>query len=164
MSRIKPNETNPFMIRNFISGHRVGIIHLEMVREERSLYGMERFKSASEAVETIRPLFEKADREMMVVMSLDVKNTPIAVEVVAVGGIDSCVIDVRNIFKHAVISNASNIICFHNHPSGIPEPSEDDKAITRRIKEAGILLGIPLIDHIIIGDDTYYSLEEHREL
>ena len=164
MSRIKPNETNPFMIRNFISGHRMGIIHLEMVREERSLYGMEQFKNASEAVETIRPLFEKADREMMVVMSLDAKNTPIAVEVVAVGGIDSCVIDVRNIFKHAVISNASNIICFHNHPSGIPEPSEDDKAITRRIKEAGILLGIPLIDHIIIGDDTYYSLEEHREL
>ena len=162
MSRIKPNETNPFMIRNFISGHRVGIIHLEMVREERSLYGMEQFKNASEAVETIRPLFEKADREMMVVMSLDAKNTPIAVEVVAVGGIDSCVIDVRNIFKHAAISNASNIICFHNHPSGIPEPSEDDKAITRRIKEAGILLGIPLIDHIIIGDNTYMSLKELR--
>lgn len=164
MSRIKLNDMNQYMIQSFSYGHRVGIIHLEMVREERSLYGMERFKSASEAVETIRPLFEKADREMMVVMSLDVKNTPIAVEVVAVGGIDSCVIDVRNIFKHAVISNASNIICFHNHPSGILEPSEDDKAITRRIKEAGILLGIPLLDHIIVGNDTYYSLEEHREL
>lgn len=125
---------------------------------------MDSFKSPTEAASTVRPLFEKADREMMVVISLDAKNTPIAVEIVAVGGIDNCVVDVRNIFKHAVISNASNIICFHNHPSGIPEPSEDDKAITRRIKEAGILLGIPLIDHIIIGDDTYYSLEEHREL
>lgn len=164
MSRIKPKDMNQFMIQNIGSGYRVGIIHLEMVREERSLYGMEQFKNASETVETIRPLFEKADREMMVVMSLDAKNTPIAVEVVAVGGIDNCVIDVRNVFKHAVISNASNIICFHNHPSGIPEPSEDDKAITRRIKEAGNLLGIFLLDHIIIGDDTYYSLEEHREL
>lgn len=164
MSRIKPNEMNQFMIQNIGSGYRVGIVHLEMVREGRSLYGMETFHNAKEAVETVRPLFEKADREMMVVMSLDAKNTPIAVEVVAVGGIDNCVIDVRNIFKHAVISNASNIICFHNHPSGIPEPSEDDKAITRRIKEAGILLGIPLIDHIIVGNDSYYSLEEHKEL
>jgi DNA repair protein RadC len=96
---------------------------------------------------------------MMIVMSLDAKNTPIAVEITAVGGIDNCVLDVRNIFKYAVISNASNIICFHNHPSGIPESSEDDKAITRRIKEAGNLLGIPLLDHIIIGQ-SYCSLKE----
>jgi len=164
MSRIKPNEINQFMIQNGISGNRVGIVHLEMVREERSLYGMESFKSPTEAVSTVRPLFEKSDREMMVVISLDAKNTPIAVEIVAVGGIDSCVVDVRNIFKHAVISNASSIICFHNHPSGMPEPSEADKAITRRIKEAGNLLGISLLDHIIVGRDSYYSLEEHREL
>lgn len=164
MSKRISDEKNLKTIQNLVSGHRVGIIHLEMVREERSLYGMEQFQNASEAVETVHPLFEKADREMMVVMSLDVKNTPIAVEVVAVGGIDSCVIDVRNIFKHAVISNASGIICFHNHPSGVPEPSGEDMAITRRIKEAGNLLGISLLDHIIVGYDAYYSLEEHREL
>ena len=164
MSIKESNTMNQKEIQNIVSGHKVGIVHLEMVREERSLYGMEQFKNASEAVETVRSLFENADREMMVVLSLDAKNTPIAVEVVAVGGIDNCVIDVRNIFMHAVISNASNIICFHNHPSGVPEPSEDDMAVTRRIKDAGILLGIPLLDHIIIGDDTYYSLEEHREL
>lgn len=157
------NDMNQIMIQNSAIGSRVGIIHLEMVKDGRSLYGMGRFHNATEAVETVRPLFDRADREMMIVMSLDAKNTPIAVEITAVGGIDNCIVDVRNIFKHAIMSNASSIICFHNHPSGIPEPSEDDKAITRRIKEAGNLLGILLLDHIIIGDDTYYSLEEHRE-
>ena len=164
MADDKKEEVNRKLIRISADGNWIGIVHLKMVREERSLYGMERFKNASEAANIVQPLFDHADREMMIVMSLDAKLTPIAVEVVAVGGIDSCVIDVRNIFKHAVICNASNIICFHNHPSGLPEPSADDKSITRRIKSAGNLLGISLLDHIVIGDDSYYSLAENKEL
>ena len=164
MNSIREESISAKMIRNPTAGSWVGIIHLEMVREERSLYGMKQFKNAGEAVETVRPLFYRNDREMVVVVSVDAKSVPIAAEIVAVGGIDSCMIDIRNLFKHAIICNASSIICFHNHPSGVPEPSEDDRAITRRISEAGKLLGIPLLDHIIVGDGIYYSLEEHKEI
>lgn len=143
-------------------GRWKGIIHLEMIREDRCLYGMRRFNNPRDAVEMIRPLFYQLDREIMVVLSLDAKNTPVAVEVVAVGGIDNCMVDVRNIFKHAIICNATSVICFHNHPTGIAEPSKDDIAITKRIKEAGDLLGISLLDHIIIGEMTYYSILENR--
>lgn len=164
MADNKRKETNQNKIQVLKVGNRIGIVHLEMVKEKRSLCGMERFRNASEAASIVRPLFNRADREMMIVMSLDAKLIPIAVEVVAVGGIDSCMVDVRNIFKHAVISNASNIICFHNHPSGMPEPSADDRVITKRMKNAGSLLGISLLDHIVIGDDNYYSLAENKEL
>ena len=139
-----------------------GIIRLQMVREGHSLYGMKNFMNAKDAVEAVSQLFRQLDREMMVVVSLDTKLTPIAAEIVAIGGIDNCMIDVRNIFKHAIICNATSVICFHNHPTGIAEPSKDDITITKRIKEAGDLLGISLLDHIIIGDASYYSILEHN--
>jgi len=140
---------------------KVGIIRLQMVRESRSLYGMKRFSEPKEAVETVMPLLEMADREIVLVMSLNIKLEPIAVEIVAVGALNTCYVDGRDIFKHAVLSNAAFITCFHNHPSGTPEPSVQDKQITRRLEKAGGILGIPLIDHIIIGEYGFYSFREH---
>jgi DNA repair protein RadC len=90
------------------------------------------------------------------VMSLGSAITPVALEVVAVGGVSSCVVDTRDLFKHAILSDASKIICFHNHPSGEPKPSREDYHITGRIKEAGVLLGIELLDHIVIGSEGRY--------
>lgn len=84
-----------------------------------------------------------------------------AVEVAAVGGISSCSVDIRNIFKHALLNNAAYVICFHNHLSGDPDPSRDDKNLTKRIQESGKLLGIYLIDHIVIGNPGFYSFREH---
>ena len=73
--------------------------------------------------------------------------------------------DYRDIFKHSILNNAAYIMCFHNHPSGDPEPSREDRMITRRLEECGTLLGIPLIDHIIVGDESrFYSLREHGEI
>ncbi|EXG84520.1 DNA repair protein [Clostridium sp. ASBs410] len=138
---------------------RVGIIRLQMVRESRSLYGMKRFSEPN--VETVMPLLEIADREIVLVMSLNTKLEPLAVEIVAVGALNFCYVDGRDIFKHAVLSNAAFITCFHNHASGTPEPSVQDKQITRRLEKAGGILGIPLIDHIIIGEYGFYSFREH---
>lgn len=83
--------------------------------------------------------------------SLDAKMTPLALEIVAVGGVCSCHIEVGEVFKHAILNNAAAIICFHNHPSGSLKASREDSHVTGKIKEAGDLLGIELIDHIIIG-------------
>lgn len=149
------------MMRRPIPKKRVGIVTLKMFREREALYGTDRFQKAEEAVSMVRPLFDHADREMLVVLSLDTALTPLAMEIVAVGSINVCGVDVRNLFKHSILSNAPKIICFHNHPSGTMNASPEDILITERIKSAGDLLGIELVDHIIIGlNGTYISFLE----
>ena len=68
----------------------------------------------------------------------------------------------REIFKTAILSNSNQIMLAHNHPSGISAPSNEDKAMTNRIKDAGVILGIELIDHIIIGSNEYFSFKENK--
>lgn len=152
------------IVNESIVNKPVGIIQLKMVRESRSLYGTDPFTSPAKAVELVKPLFTTADREMVVVMSLTAKLEALAVEIVAVGGLDACYIDTRNIFKHSLLNNASCIFCFHNHPSGDPMPSKEDVQITQQIREAGKILGVCLVDHIIIGDEQYFSFKEHGKL
>lgn len=153
------------IMENLTVQKKIGIIHLEMVKESASLYGMSKFINPAVAAETVRPLFKNADREIIVVMSLNNALEPMAAEVVAVGGVDGCPVDVRNVFKHAILNNAVRILFFHNHLSGDPAPSEHDKRMTQRLSQCGAILGIEVADHIILGDDgTYYSLAEHGEV
>ena len=152
------------MMKRPIPKKRVEVIRLRMVREGRMLYGMYRFSKLEEAVDMVRPLFAMADREMMLVMSLNTRLEPLAVEIAAVGGLNACSVDSRDIFKHTVLNNAAFIVCFHNHPAGDPEPSQQDRQITARLEKAGRILGIPLIDHIIIGDYGFYSFREHGDI
>lgn len=145
-------------------GKKVGIVHLEMVKEERSLYGLERFSKPEEIVDMVRPLLERSDREMVVVVSLSIKLEPLAVEVVAIGGLDACTLDVKNIFKHSIMNNAGGIVCIHNHPSGDAGPSGMDEKITEQLCRAGAILSLPLMDHIIIGRDSFYSFRENGKI
>ena len=85
-------------------------------------------------------------------------------EIAAVGGVDSCVVDIKNIFKHALLNNASYVICFHNHPSGYPNPSREDKQFTERLIAAGQILNLPVLDHVIVGEGQCYSFKERGEL
>ena len=151
------------MMKRPIPRKRIGIIRLEMIKEGSMLCGMRRFSGPGEAAEMIRPLVKNRDRELMLVLSLDSKLQPMALEIVAVGGVDYCAVDVKNMFKHALLNNASYLICFHNHPSGVSEASRDDILITKRIQKAGDILGIRLLDHIIIGSADYFSLKEHGD-
>ena len=152
------------MMKRPIPRKKVGIIHLNMIRESRCLYGMHRIASAAHAVEMVRPLVKQADREMVLVASTNVRLEPMALEIAAVGGIESCFVDVRSIFKHALLNQAFSVICFHNHPSGDAEPSQEDRKMTKQMSEAGKLLGIALLDHIIIGDRRYFSMREEGYL
>lgn len=90
---------------------------------------------------------------------LDTKHCVIADEVVSIGSLDASIVHPREIFKSAVKRSASAILCVHNHPSGDPSPSPEDIAVTRRLCEAGKLLGIDVLDHIVIGDGRYISLQ-----
>lgn len=80
------------------------------------------------------------------------------------GGTDSVVVDIKLIFNHAILNKCSSIVVCHNHPSGEIRPSEPDKRITQKIKEAGRIIGIELLDHIIIGDNKYYSFSDEGGL
>ena len=161
MKMFSKEEKQIEIMKKPISGSCVAIVHLQMVKEGRTLYGMKRFSNPETAVEMMRPLLNLSDREMFLILSLNVRLEPLAVEIAAVGGIDSCCVDIRNIFKHALLANAASMICFHNHLSGCPDPSMEDRRITDRIKESGNLLGIPLTDHIIIGETDFFSFQEH---
>ncbi|WP_313345074.1 JAB domain-containing protein [Lacrimispora sp.] len=144
------------MMKRPIPKKKVGIIKLKIIREGTVVYGTQRFHEAKEEADIVRPLFEYSDWEIIMVMSLGSAMTPVALEVVAVGGVSACAVDTRDLFMHAILSNASKIICFHNHPSGEPKPSREDSHITGRIKEVGVLLGIELLDHIVIGSEGRY--------
>lgn len=147
------------MMKCPIPRKKIGIVRLQMVKES-SLYGMKRFTTPREAVELVRPMLDRADREMLIVMSLSTKLEPLALEIAAVGGLNACSVDVRDVFKHTLLNNAAFVICFHNHPSGDPAPSQADKLLTKRIEDGGKILGIPLIDHIIVGECGFYSFRE----
>jgi len=98
-------------------------------------------------------------KEYFLTLHLDGKNRIICIEEVSVGSLNQSIVHPREVFKTALLSSAAAIILIHNHPSGDPQPSREDREITRRLKEAGELLGIRVLDHMIIGE-TYLSFVE----
>lgn len=99
------------------------------------------------------------DREHFRAIYLDRKGGLITMEDISIGGLHSSIVHPREVFKIAVKNSAASIILVHNHPSGDPSPSNEDIEITKRLIEAGDLMGIPILDHIIIGDNIYTSLK-----
>ena len=99
----------------------------------------------------------KSDREKFICIHLNVKNKIISFEVISTGSLTSSIVHPREVYKGAILSNAANVIFIHNHPSGDPEPSMDDVEITSRLKKAGDLLGINVLDHIIVTKKSFYS-------
>ncbi len=140
---------------------RVSIIKAAIVKERTLLNGARQINTPALAAGLARQLFTNSDREMLVIAALDSKCNPLSLEIAAIGNVNTCIVSPREIFKNAILSNAVHIMIFHNHLSGDCTPSSEDIAITKRLIECGDLIGIPLLDHIIIGDDTaYLSLRE----
>jgi DNA repair protein RadC len=104
----------------------------------------------------------KEPEEVVMLLSLDNKKNLISCCEVSRGTIDKTILNPREVYKRALVSNAKSIIIAHNHPSGIAEASEEDKVVTKIIKEAGIILDVNLLDHIIVGKENYYSFFDHN--
>lgn len=100
-------------------------------------------------------------REILMVSLFSNRGRLIADEVISIGTINSSVVSPREVFYKAIIHNAAYLILLHNHPSGDPSPSENDRKVTMHISECGQYMGIRLADHIIIGDNSYYSFREN---
>ena len=105
---------------------------------------------------------EKERKEYFIMVSLSVNNTIIKSTTLSVGILNASLVHPREVFLQAMHDNAASIILVHNHPSGSANPSEEDIHITKKIKEAGEFMGIPLQDHIIIGKGVFTSLKEHK--
>jgi len=118
-----------------------------------------RFTAPSQVYETFSFLM-KETKEMFITLHLDGKNRIIAMDIVSIGSLNQSIVHCRHVFSTACISNAAALILIHQHPTGDPTPSSEDLAITRRLKEAGELMGIKVLDHIIIGDGEYLSFVE----
>ena len=134
-----------------------------LVREKVGRYELPRKTECPEdayrAITTITNVQDEA-QEVFGILVLNTKNKVIAVLEIHRGILNSSMVHPREVFKPAVLHNAAGIICFHNHPSGDPEPSPADIDTTKRLVEAGKILGIEVVDHIIVSDDRYVSLKE----
>ena len=139
---------------------RINIVSIKMVKESSFLYQTRTISSPKDAYEMIKEQLEGLDREQFIIACLNTKNEPTNISVVSVGTLNKAIVHPREVFKTAILSNASSIMAFHNHPSGDTTPSDQDIQLTHRLVEAGELLGIKLLDHLIIGDSSFTSLKE----
>lgn len=124
----------------------------------------EEVKDSKTSFERFLSHIDDMKQEHFLVMYLDQSFHELKVECISNGGTTNVIADPRIIFKHALNHGATCIILGHNHPSGNPRPSKDDRQLTQKIVSAGKLLDIAVIDHIIIGNERYYSFRDHGEM
>jgi DNA repair protein RadC len=103
-------------------------------------------------------------REHFIGLYLNTRNRLLIRETISIGSLNASIVHPREVFEPALRQGAASLIVVHNHPSGETDPSEDDLAITRRLSEAGEILGVPLLDHVIVGGNGYTSLKENQAL
>ena len=124
------------------------------LQEAEPLYSTEPITDSDKAVEIMAKALAEMDREYVCVVNLDTRKQPINFNIVSIGDIDQAQIPIQNIFKSALLSNARSTLALHCHPSGSLEPSRADLDVTKRMVEAGRIIGIPVTDHIIIAGGT----------
>jgi DNA repair protein RadC len=124
---------------------------MPLVLETRQFDPKIRIKSSRKVAELAYNFIGDQNQEFLLVLTLTSSGQPISLKVVHIGGINYSVVEPASVFRQAIIEGAASIILIHNHPSGDPKPSHEDFEITRKIKQAGDLIGIELIDHVIFG-------------
>lgn len=122
------------------------------------------FSSPQEVARFLLPRLRFLDQENFLVIHLNTKNRLLSAETITIGTLDASLVHPREVFKAAIRQSSASLILAHNHPSGDPLPSKEDLHLTRRLREAGDLIGIPILDHLIIGNNKYYSMKEEGML
>ena len=117
--------------------------------------------SPEDAATYLYPKFSTKSTEHFAAVLLNSKNRIIGFEIISHGSLNSSVVHPREVFNSAIVSHAAAIIATHNHPSGDPTPSKEDKSLTNTLSESGKIIGIPVLDHIIVGCNSYFSFKEH---
>lgn len=141
----------------------ISFLNLKVVKETSGRYDVrKKIQSPNDIFNIVQNVIRGNEyaEENLWLITLDTKNNITGIFTVSTGSLNSSIVHPREVFKRAVLQNAASIIICHNHPSGDPAPSQEDINITKRIYDAGKILGIELFDHIIIGDNKYTSLKE----
>jgi len=116
-------------------------------------------KTPEDVISVLGGRLKEKKREHFLVVLLDTRGRLIKVSEISVGSLDTSIVHPREVFREALSASAASVIFVHNHPSGEPEPSEDDITLTRRLAEVGELMGISVLDHVITGDRNFQSLK-----
>jgi DNA repair protein RadC len=142
--------------------YRIPRIRYSMIRESFVNSPIKRISNSSELVEFLHAQLDDWDREVFMVLHLDTKNNILNIHFASIGSLSTSVVHPREIFCHAVRNQSAAIICAHNHPSGDSAPSREDKEATDRLVQAGKILGIRVLDHIVIGSYStqYFSFAD----
>lgn len=146
----------------------INLYSLKLVKEKSVLndigpYIIKQPKDVYDVVTSVLQLQHKPVEHFGIV-ALNTLNAIVGIHLLAIGTVDAIHIHQREIFKAALMNNATFIIMFHNHPSGNPTPSQDDVDMTREIEVASRVMGIPILDHIIIGENSFVSLRESKAI
>lgn len=129
---------------------------LECYTEEKK----PKIASPEDVYRLLYPQLRECKKEMFIIICLDTKNQIIAKEVISIGSLNANIVHPREVFKSALLASSAHIIVSHNHPSGDPTPSREDIEITGKLLDAGKILGVDLLDHVIIGDGRHFSMKE----
>ena len=148
--------------RNNPPPYTIPIVHLEIVKDSAIHYGTVQVQTSSEMADLFKSIIGKRNTENMLICTVDARNQPSLLQITGIGTVDYCQFSVPDIWKAALISNASGVIVSHNHPSGNVSPSIHDLEATKKLIAAGNTIGIPLIDHIIVFGDKHYSFHDDR--
>lgn len=142
----------------------VRIVSLKIVRTGALQYEDRPIDSPGSAATLCREIIAKeiedADREHFVAIGLNAKLHLVAYHIVSIGTIDATLVNPREVFKFAIKHSARSVVIAHNHPSGDPAPSREDREVTQKLVDAGKILGIEVLDSLVIGYRRYYSFRE----
>lgn len=139
--------------------YSVPIYTIALVRE-REIETLCSVGNAENVAQLVQSQLRDRDRECLGIMILDAKNNMIGMDIVSVGTLTTSLVHPREIFKSAILLNGASVIIFHNHPSGDTTPSEEDRLVTLKLVRAGRILGIPVLDHVIVGYSDFVALRD----
>lgn len=166
-------ELNQYTIEELTAFNGIGetkacqiLASLELGKRVMQATGLKRHKIAcpDDVISYFSAELSDAKVEKFIIILLNTKNEIINWEIISIGSLNASIVHPREVFNRAIKRSAASILVVHNHPSGHVAPSNEDINITKRLFEAGQLIGIPLIDHIIIGKGHYYSFKEQNQL
>jgi len=133
---------------------------VRVVREPELPFPKSSVERPADALKLLKQGLAWEDREIFAAAILDARNQLIGINTVSVGTLNSSMVHPREVFRPAILMGAASIILAHNHPTGDPSPSREDIELTKRFRDAGEILGIEVLDHLIIADTTFRSLKE----
>ncbi|SLM49918.1 DNA repair protein RadC [Nitrospira japonica] len=140
--------------------YRVPKYRITLVCEEAGPESSGPIQTSSGAALLLRSCFHGLDREQFLVCGLDAKHHVIGINIVSIGSLTLSIVHPREVFKPLILMNAAAFVCAHNHPSGDSTPSEEDRLLTRRLRQGADLLGITLLDHLVLGENRHYSFTD----